>query len=62
LWLHLCKDRIPNRHKSKLSPRGDSPFKILEKINDNAYKIKLPPEYIDVSSTFNVMDLLPFVG
>ena len=31
LWLHLRKDRFPNLHKSKLMPRVDGPFKVLEK-------------------------------
>jgi hypothetical protein len=60
--LHLRKDRFPQQRKSKLSPRGDGPFKVLQKINDNAYKIELPPEYSNVSTTFNVKDLLSFVG
>ena len=62
MWLYLRKDRFPQQRKSKLSPRGDGPFKVLKKINDNAYKIELPPEYSNVSPTFNVKDLLPFVG
>jgi len=32
---------------------------VLERINDNAYKIDLPSEY-NVSSTFNVSDLSLF--
>ena len=32
--------------KSKLMPRGDYPFRVLEKINDNAYKIELPGERV----------------
>ena len=47
------------RRKSKLMPRGDGPFQILEKLNDNAYKLDLPGEY-NVSATFNVADLSPF--
>jgi hypothetical protein len=61
VWLHLRKDRFPQQRKCKLSPRGDDPFKVIAKINDNAYKLELPPEYSTVSATFNVKDLLPFV-
>ena len=42
-----------------LLPRGDGPFQIFERINDNAYKLDLPGEY-GVSATFNVSDLSPF--
>jgi len=40
-------------------PRGEDPFEVLEKINDNAYKVDLPGHY-EVSATFNVVDLSPF--
>jgi hypothetical protein len=40
---------------------ADGPFKILEKINDNAYKLELPPKF-GVSPTFNISDLLPYLG
>jgi hypothetical protein len=35
---------------------ADGPFKILEKINDNAYKLELPSEF-GVSPTFNISNL-----
>jgi len=37
-------------------PRVDGPFKVLERINDNAYGVDLPSNY-RVSATFNVADL-----
>jgi hypothetical protein len=37
------------------------PFKILAKINDNAYKLELPPEF-GVSPIFNISDLRPYLG
>ncbi|KAL4348662.1 hypothetical protein GQ457_17G008650 [Hibiscus cannabinus] len=33
------------QRRSKLLPRGDGPFQIVEKVNDNAYKLNLPGEY-----------------
>ena len=59
VWVHMRKERFPNQRKSKLQPRGDGPFQVLERINDNAYKIDLPGEY-SVSATFNVADLTLF--
>jgi hypothetical protein len=47
--------------KSKLMPRADGPFKVLEKINDNAYKLDLPVDF-GVSPTFNIIDLNPYLG
>ena len=59
VWVHIRKERFPTQRRSKLNPRGDGPFQILEKINDNAYKVDLPGEY-NVSATFNVADLSLF--
>jgi len=38
VWLHLRNERFPNLRKPKLSPRGDGPFQIIKKINNNAYQ------------------------
>ncbi|WVZ93481.1 hypothetical protein U9M48_039456 [Paspalum notatum var. saurae] len=54
VWLRLRKDRFPDLKKSKLMPRADE-------INDNAYKLELPPEF-GVSPTFNNADLKPYLG
>ena len=62
VWLHLRKDRFPQQRNSKLSPRGDGSFKVLQQINDNANKLELPPEYSNMSTIFNVKDLLPLAG
>ena len=37
-----------------MQPRGDGHFQVLEKINDNVYKLGLPREYGNISDTFNV--------
>ena len=57
--MHMRKERFPAHRRSKLHPRGDGPFQVLERINDNAYKLDLPSEY-NISVTFNVSDLSPF--
>ncbi|GKA44029.1 reverse transcriptase domain-containing protein, partial [Tanacetum coccineum] len=59
--IHLCKERFLAGRFGMLKPRGDGPFRILKKINDNAYKIELPGHY-NVSATFNVADLSPYKG
>jgi hypothetical protein len=48
--------RFPKLRKYKLVSRVVGPFKILAKINDNAYKLELPPEF-GVSLSFNISDL-----
>ncbi|XP_038979001.1 LOW QUALITY PROTEIN: uncharacterized protein LOC120109324 [Phoenix dactylifera] len=59
VWVHMRKERFPAKRRSKLHPRGDGPFQVIARINDNAYKLDLPGEY-NVSTTFNVSDLSLF--
>ncbi|GKV00637.1 hypothetical protein SLEP1_g13301 [Rubroshorea leprosula] len=59
VWVHKHKERFPTQRRSKLQPRGDGPFQVIARINDNAYKLELPCEY-NVSATFNVSNLSPF--
>jgi hypothetical protein len=61
VWLHLRKERFPNLRKFKLMPRADGPFKLLKKINENAYKLDLPTDF-GVSPTFNIADLKTYLG
>jgi len=39
VWVHLRKNRFPSKRKSKLQEMGYGPFKVLERINGNAYKL-----------------------
>jgi hypothetical protein len=59
--LHLRKERFPELRKSKLMPRADGPFKVLQRINENAYKLDLPADF-GVSPIFNIADLTPYLG
>ncbi|XP_071923180.1 uncharacterized protein [Coffea arabica] len=59
VWVHMRKERFPASRRTKLHQRGDGPFQVLERINDNAYKLELPSEY-GISASFNVSDLSPF--
>jgi hypothetical protein len=61
LWLHLRKERFPDLRKSKLLPKADGAFKVLKKINENAYKLDLPADF-GVSPTFNIVDLKLYLG
>jgi hypothetical protein len=61
VWVHLRKVQFPELRKSKLMSHVAGPFKILAKINDNTYKLELPPEF-GVSPSFNISDLRPYIG
>ena len=56
VWIHLRNER-----KSKLMPRIDGPFKNIKKLGNNAYKLNLQGKY-NISNSFNVTDLVPFIA
>nr|GEU50935.1 putative reverse transcriptase domain-containing protein [Tanacetum cinerariifolium] len=54
-------DRFPVGEYNKLSGKKISPLEIMEKMNSNAYRLKLP-SHIRCSDVFNVKHLLPYHG
>ena len=54
VWLHLRMDIFPDLCKSKIMPHADGPFKVLEKINDNAQKLELPIDLLPLRSSEKV--------
>jgi len=59
VWIHLRKERFPKQPNAKLSARADGPFRVVQKINENDYKVELLGSYC-VSAIFNVADLSPY--
>ncbi|GJR53338.1 putative nucleotidyltransferase, ribonuclease H [Tanacetum coccineum] len=58
VWAVLTKDRFPVGEYNKLSAKKIGPLDIVEKINSNAYRLKLP-SHIRCSDVFNVKHLIP---
>ncbi|KAK0604746.1 hypothetical protein LWI29_019042 [Acer saccharum] len=61
VWAVLTKDRFGVGDYNKLAARKIGPLEIVEKINPNAYRLKLP-SHIRTHDVFNVKHLIPFHG
>ncbi|CAA0823155.1 Phototropin-1, partial [Striga hermonthica] len=61
VWAVLTKDRFPAHEFNKLAARKIGPVEVVEKINPNAYRLRLP-SHIRTSDVFNVKHLVPFAG
>ncbi|PKI64757.1 hypothetical protein CRG98_014826 [Punica granatum] len=61
VWAILTKERYPAGEYNKLSARKIGPVEVIEKINSNAYRLKLP-SHIRTADVFNVKHLIPYTG
>ena len=61
VWAILTKDRFLVGEYNKLAARKIGPLEILEKINLNAYRLKLP-SHMRTFDVFNVKHLVPYRG
>ena len=57
----MTKDHFPVGDYSKLSAKKIGRLEIVEKINPNAYRLRLP-SHIRTADVFNVKHLIPFTG
>ena len=61
VWEILTKDRFPMGEYNKLAARRIGPLEILEKINPNAYLLKLQ-SHMRTSDVFTIKHFVPYRG
>lgn len=59
VWAVLTKERFPVGQYNKLKHRKIGPVQIVEKVNDNAYRLLLP-SHVHTADVFNVKHLFKF--
>ncbi|KAE8701689.1 hypothetical protein F3Y22_tig00110515pilonHSYRG00071 [Hibiscus syriacus] len=58
VWVVLTRDRFLVGEYNKLKDRKIRPYEVVQKINDNAYRLRLP-SHLKTSDVFNVKHLSP---
>lgn len=61
VWIVLTKDRFPICEYNKFKSRKIGPVQVVERINENAYRVLLPP-HMRTPDVFNVKYLSPYLG
>jgi hypothetical protein len=61
VWAVLTRNRMPAHSYNKLKAKKIGPLEVLERINDNVYRLRLPAN-ITTSDVFNVKYLSKFVS
>lgn len=61
MWAVFTKDRMPARDYNKLKAKKLGPLEVLERINDNAYRLRIPSG-VNTSDVFNVKYLSRFLA
>ncbi|KAI0491510.1 hypothetical protein KFK09_025770 [Dendrobium nobile] len=61
VMVRIRPERFPPGSVKKLHARSVGPFKILAKVNNNAYVLELP-EGFNMNPTFNIGDIVAFEG
>ncbi|PKU74568.1 hypothetical protein MA16_Dca003771 [Dendrobium catenatum] len=61
VMVRIRPERFPPGTVKKLHAKSAGPFKILKKINDNAYIVDLPADF-NINPSFNIEDLVAYEG
>ena len=61
VWVYLTTERLPLREYNKLKSKKIGPVEVLERINPNAYRVRLP-DHLRTSDVFNVKHISRFHG